>query len=709
MISKIKAFSAIFPLLIFAFAGCDGSKMGDGQDGETQDEPDISTDESIDPAAEDGMELPPDFPADTGGDEETEGDIIEDPESDGPDMRDSDNDTIRDVDEGDGSVDTDRDGTPDSLDIDSDNDTIPDSVEAGDDDPLSGPVDTESDGIPDFRDNDSDGDTILDTLEGSEDIDGDGIPNYRDLDCDGDFLSDSFEAGDDNLSTPPVDSDMDGIPNYLDTDSDNDNISDADESVEDTDGDGILDFIDRDSDNDGIQDIDEAGDEFLLTEPVNCDDDHLPNYRDTDSDNDGIPDGLEESLGTEICDADSDDDGITDLIETAYGSDPLDPDDHPRARGDFVFVVPYEENPDPDIDTIVFSTDIQMADVFFTIDTSGTMGGEIFYLTQDLQDVIIPGIQDSIPDSRFGVGRFEDCPDNQICANAMKNLQDITSSAEAVQAALDSITSTCGGSEPYTSTLWVIATGDTSPWSSYSPSYFSPHPRRCSDPATIGWPCFRPGAIPIIIQFGDELFSEDESCALHRSAAEAIDALNSIKAKYIGVNSGVSHADMAVIAGGTNSVDVGGDPLVFDINPDGTGLGEEVASAVATLATQVPIDVNAVAEDNTSDAVDATIFIDRIEPNNIGGITDPVDPTKTCVGGLTVEDTDGDTHPDVFMDIIPGTTVCFDIYPAMNTTEPPDRIPQLYGAFIHVFGDGFTILDTRNVFFLVPPEIPGGN
>ncbi len=665
-----------------------------GVDGETDVMGDFSPDnlaqiDTIDAGEENGIETPVDLP----------------PE--GPDMRDGDGDTIRDVDEGDGAIDTDGDTTPDSEDPDSDDDAIPDSIEAGDQDLLTPPVDSDSDTRPDFRDGDSDEDTITDAVEAADDGDGDGQPNFRDTDSDGDWLTDTIEAGDSDPATPPVDTDEDEMADFMDVDSDGDWISDYDESLYDTDGDDVPEFRDLDSDGDTVPDETEAGDTDLSTPPGNCDGDPLPNYQDTDSDNDGISDSEEGSYGTDYCVADSDGDGVTDLVELSYGSSPLDPSDNPRSRGDFVFIVPYLENPDPTKDSLVFSTSLQKADIYFTIDTSGSMAGEIANLRNDLQTVIVPGVLAAIPDVWFGVGRFEDCPNDRQCTNAMRNLQDITNDITAVQNALNTMTTTCGGSEPYPSNLWVIATGDTSPWASYTP-YFSPHPRRCTDPATIGWPCFRPGAIPIVIQFGDELFSQNDRCNPRKTTAEAIAALNSINAKYIGVNSGSTRPDMIGVANGTGSVDLGGNPLVFDINPNGTGLGSQVVDAVVILANYVPIEVSATVRDDTADAVDATIFIERIEPNTVGGVSDPVDPARVCVGGLEVADRTGDGIPDVFTRVLPGTTVCFDIYPRMNTTVPAAAEPQIFRAFIDVLGDGFTLLDTREVYFLVPPYISGG-
>jgi len=42
----------------------------------------------------------------------------------------------------------------------------------------------------------------------------------------------------------------------------------------------------------------------------------------------------------------------------------------------------------------------------------------------------------------------------------------------------------------------------------------------------------------------------------------------------------------------------------------------------------------------------------------------------------------------------------------MNTTVEPTDEPQVFMAFIDVIGDYVTILDTREVYFLVPPETP---
>ena len=67
--------------------------------------------------------------------------------------RDTDCDTICDVDEGDAKRrDTDRDGMPDFLDSDSDGDGITDREEAGDEDPRTPPFDRDQNGVADYLD-----------------------------------------------------------------------------------------------------------------------------------------------------------------------------------------------------------------------------------------------------------------------------------------------------------------------------------------------------------------------------------------------------------------------------------------------------------------------------------------------------------------------------------------------------------------------------
>jgi hypothetical protein len=647
-----------------------------------------------------------------GGTNKFGGDASEDG---GPGPPDTEGDSISDEDEGrDEGVDTDGDTVPDFEDEDSDGDTIPDDVEAGDDDPETPPVDSDDDTIPDFRDRDSDDNGVLDRDEGAGDADGDGVPDFADPDNDGDGIDDVTEIG----GTPedPVDTDGDTVPDYFDMDSDGDTISDADETPADSDvdGDHIPDRLDLDTDGDGIPDAEEAGDDDIATHPVDTDGDGIADFRDVDSDNDGLSDEWEDEHGLDPYDEDTDGDGAPDLIEVGAGTDPLDGTSNPRAEGNFLFIVPYNDpedppptpvDPDPRVDHLVFSTNLKVADVFFTLDSSGSMGGEINNLRTSLRSVVVPGIRAQIPDVWFGVGRFQDC---NYCTPNMSVDVEMTDVITDIEAALGGW-STCGGSEPYTQNLYALSTGDVTPflgWGGVTPATWT-----CTPPGSIGWPCFRPGAMPIIVQFGDEDFDEAmHYCTPGYTHADAIDGLNQISARYVGVNSGPStygsHDDMVVIAEGTGSVDASGTPLVFDIASDGSGLGMQVVDAVDILANNVAIEVTTDIRDDETDLVNVvTAFIDHIEASTVGGYVDPGDPERTCEGGLAVDDLYEplDGRPDSFTGVLPGTIVCFDIYPKQNWTVVATSEPQTFRCEIDVIGNEVTVLDTRVVYFLVPP------
>ncbi|HBQ13895.1 MAG TPA: VWA domain-containing protein, partial [Myxococcales bacterium] len=120
-------------------------------------------------------------------------------------------------------------------------------------------------------------------------------------------------------------------------------------------------------------------------------------------------------------------------------------------------------------------------------------------------------------------------------------------------------------------------------------------------------------------------------------------------------------------------------------------------------------DVSARATDiaDPGETVDAVVaFLDRLETRSTAAAG------LSCTTGWTTIDApgiDADSYPDTFQNVVPGNPVCFDIVPRMNTTVMPTLDPQLFRARIDVLGDGFTPLDDRIVFFLVPPRIPPPN
>lgn len=587
-----------------------------------------------------------------------------------------------------------------------------------------------TDGDCDYGSADTDGDTITDCDEGRADdrnTDGDEWPDWRDLDSDGDFIPDADEAGDDDLSTEPVDLDGDGVAEYLDPDADDDGVLDGqvsggdqdddgtpdtvdddidgdtilneDDGEADTDNDGFLNLRDIDSDDDGLLDSEEAGDDDPSTPPVDTDGDTIPDFLDSDSDDDGTPD----------------------IVERVAGSDPTDPDSN-VPEGDFFFVLPYEGASQSG--TFDFSTDLQQADVFFSVDTTGSFGEEIEQIQTTLQQGIIPGVTMAIDDVAYGVGRFEDFPlDPYGLAGDVpfELVQPVTEDVPTVQAGVDALAPAAGGldtPEAGLEALYQWSTGIGTPAFGIAP--FSQ--------GGVGGVGFRQFSLPIFVQitdarshqpadyeaFADEVHSRDEVVA----------ALDGIGAKVIGIdsleNSGTADdpraelEDLALATGTTIPPNADGEcltgvddtpvapvddgagpvcPLVFDVAPDGSGLGELIVDAITQLAARGSLDISTdpVGFDTEIDGTelppqtDSSMFIKSITP-----VAPP--PQGATIDG------------DEFRDVPTGSTVTFEVT-AQNDFMPPvfhDRVMQID---INVLGDRVTLLDVRRVFVIVPRKV----
>lgn len=622
----------------------------------------------------------------------------------GPDpSADTDGDGISNADEGaDEDRNTDGDAYPDYRDLDSDADGIADADEAGDDDLASEPIDSDSDGTPDYLDEDSDEDGLTDTQE----------------------LDDAFQL---------VDSDGDGVPDQLDTDADDDTILDADEGTRNPDGDGLPAFRDDDSDGDGIPDFIEAGDDDPNTAPFNSDNDFDPDFLDWDSDDDFVPDAEEDVNGNGVVDpgesspisADTDGDGTPDLIEITAGSDPSDPNET-IPEGDFYFVLPYmgpgAQGP------LDFTTTVQKADIFFSMDTTGSFGEEIAAVQAALNDTIVPGIAAVIPDAAFGVGRFEDLPVAPFGLAGdlpYQLLQAVTTDLTDVEAGLALLPPASGGldtPEAGYESLYQWATGLGLPDFDMPP--FAP--------PGIGGVGFREDALPIIVQITDARShtpADYAAITATHSRDEAVDALSALGIRVIGVDSlenvgtpddprayledmaiatnaiippdGATGMCLTGVAGAPRDpVDVAGTPacpVVFDVLPNGSGLGNLIVDAVVQLATLGVLDISTRTVGQLEGLQGETLTSGYTTADFIVSVT-PVAPPPP---GATI---DG----EVFRDVTPGSTVTFDVN-GFNDFQPGTQVDQLFAADIEVLGDAVTVLDVRTVYIIVPrvpPAVP---
>ncbi|HJK91869.1 MAG TPA: VWA domain-containing protein [Polyangiaceae bacterium LLY-WYZ-15_(1-7)] len=231
--------------------------------------------------------------------------------------------------------------------------------------------------------------------------------------------------------------------------------------------------------------------------------------------------------------------------------------------------------------------DCTVADVVFLMDTTGSMSGEIAQIQARLRDTIIPGLDREIADVRFAVARFDDFPVGSYGGGGdipFQHLQNITADVAATQRAVDGFRASGGadGPESQVEALYQVATGEgIGAWVPRS---------GCAGGG--GYPCFRPGATPIILLFTDADFHNGPGGAYAYSGitprphtyAEAVAALNARNAKVLGLMSGAAaRDDLEAIARDTGATAADGSPIVFDIGTDGRSLGEDVVRAVQTL------------------------------------------------------------------------------------------------------------------------------
>ncbi len=515
------------------------------------------------------------------------------------------------------------------------------------------------------------------------------------------------------------------------TDADGDTIVDLDEDAADrtdTDADGTPDFGDLDSDGDGYPDAREAGDADPGTPPVDSDRDGTPDFRDLDSDADGLSDAEEARRSClDPTRNDTDGDGQSDLAEVTAGTDPCDPGSR---IPEFFFILPTDDPGGESAETLTFDTNIRKADIHFSVDTTGSMGGEINNLQSSLTSLVIPGIQMAIMDTAFGVSEFEDFPvgsfGNPSCRGTsdlpFRLLSQVTTDIGRVATAIDRLDMPlgCGSDLPESGfeAAYQIAAGGGVSWSGGAVPVFTGDPTTPGG-GTLGGVGFRDGAFPIIIHITDDVSHVQSDYAgagitgAHNQS-EAVAALNALRARMIGIASrSVARPHLEELAIATDAVippDAAGNcltavdgaprppvmlpdgtmgcPLVFDARENGSGLSATLVDAVSTLVTAIRFDTVSVrVVDDPNGFIRATIPRSATPP--------PGAPAPT------VADLDGDSVFDSFVALTPGTVVSFTII-AYNDTVPRTDVDQVFMVRLQVIGDGITVLDEKPVIIIVP-------
>ncbi|HHO53508.1 MAG TPA: VWA domain-containing protein [Deltaproteobacteria bacterium] len=608
--------------------------------------------------------------------------------------------------------DADGDGAPNWQDTDSDGDGIADAIEAGDDDLITFPVDSDGDGIADFLDLDSDDNCLDDEHEGTGDHDGDGLLDFTDTDDDNDTILDRIEVGDCDFR----DADGDGILDYLDDDSDGDGIADLyeagttpfNEDPVDTDGDGTPDYLDDDSDGDGFSDAEERGGGAAGDPPRDTDGDGIGDFADLDSDGDGLTDNDEaDTHHTDPYDDDSDGDGFSDGSEISAGSDPLDP-------GSIIEGIYVEVPARTDVtQNFPFTLTIEQGDVAFLIDTTGSMGDTVRAMANEFGQ-IVQDISTVLPDAQYGVATFDDYNYGSGLFNTMGSGQDrpfilvqqITSDLNRMQSALSGVPLHYGGDSPESAceALFQALSGlgydqscnsafdnqdDIAPFLS-SPGDPFGGTRESYDPSSPGGGLeggmgFRPYALPVLVYATDAPMRASDThntpggCPRDASTDDVVYAAGQLNAKLIGIHVAgtAARSRMEDLARRTNSR--------ADLNHDGTIAADELLvlgwSGSDAQFRQAIVD----AVDDLIDSVEFSEITLEIEGDDEGFVIDIEPEVHNVVGAAS------------------GSQIDFEL--TFRGADAPSTEDELHLLTLNVIGDGTVLLDTRDIYVLVPGTV----
>ncbi len=260
------------------------------------------------------------------------------------------------------------------------------------------------------------------------------------------------------------------------------------------------------------------------------------------------------------------------------------------------------------------------ADVLFVVDRTGSMSEEIDNIRQSLRSVIVPGLIRAIPDLNLGLVTYGDFPVEPYGSSgdrAFSLERPMSREFTALQGALGAVRAEGGGDQPeaLVEALFQVATGEGLRAGRVDRPWWIDPAGGCRLPGN-GYACIRPRASPILVLVtdapthngpgGTEPYVRSNfipSEAVPHTYEQAVTALNTVLgAKLVGIFSGTRAADagratLEALSRDTRSLDRDGRPLVFDINPDGTGLSQQVVTSVTRLVDEVRLDVSARAVD----------------------------------------------------------------------------------------------------------------
>ncbi|WP_236604263.1 hypothetical protein [Sandaracinus amylolyticus] len=394
------------------------------------------------------------------------------------------------------------------------------------------------------------------------------------------------------------------------------------------------------------------------------------------------------------------------------------PDGGPRLPpADLEITLPYG-GPEARV-PLEIGADLGTLDVFLSIDTTGSFEGEIDALQRDLIDGVVPTLAARVPSVAVGVGRFEDFPAAPFGTESDRPFQlvtAITTDRARVGSALASLDAPLGdgGDQPESGAeaLWQIATGEG--YTHDGRALVAPfRDRSAPGGGEVGGAGFRQGALRVVVHVTDAPSHQPGDYEVvfpgTRSLAQAAEALRAIEARVIGIASGPSPRgeleQLAVRTGAVvppidgrcstgiegalrDTVD-GTCPLVFDVEPDGSGLSSTLVDAIGDLLDTVQW--NEVWGETDDAGLGFVRAVAAIEARVEGGAAPPTREDRRP---------SGDGIADTFAGVRPGTSVRFELV-LQNSTVPPADYEQVFRVSVRIVGDGLDLVE-RTVRVIVP-------